>query len=89
MGAVKKCMLVKTQLDTRKIVFKRVISYPDCKNFTYNQQEKNYHLVEKHAQPSSKQSTVCFSVNKISQATTLTNNIAERNMKLSNKNVRL
>ena len=38
-----------------------VIFCPDCKCFTYNQQEMNYHMAKKHAQPSSKQSTVYLS----------------------------
>ena len=38
---------------------KGVISCPDFKYFLYNQLEMNYHMAKKHAQPSSKQSTVC------------------------------
>ena len=45
----------------RKRCAKGVISCPDCKYSTYNQQEMNYHMAKKHAQPSSKQSTVCLS----------------------------
>ena len=42
----------------RKNCSKGVISCPDCKYFTYNQQEMSYHMAKKHAQPNSKQSTV-------------------------------
>ena len=38
-----------------------VISCPDCKYFTYDQQEMRHHMAKKHAQPSSNQSTVCSS----------------------------
>ena len=37
---------------------KGVVSCPECKYSTYNQQEMSYHMAKKHAQPSSKQSTV-------------------------------
>ena len=40
---------------------KGVVSCPECKYSTYNQQEMSYHMAKKHAQPSSKQSTVCSS----------------------------
>ena len=40
---------------------KGVISCPDSKYSTYNQQEMNYHIAKKHAQPSSRQSMVCSS----------------------------
>ena len=43
----------------RKNCSKGVISCPDCKYFTYNQQEMSHHMAKKHAQPNSKQSTVC------------------------------
>ena len=43
----------------RKNCSKGVISCPDCKYFTYNQQEMSYRMAKKHAQPNSKQSTVC------------------------------
>ena len=43
----------------RKKYSKGVISCPDCKYFTYNQQEMSYHMAKKHAQPNSKQSTAC------------------------------
>ena len=43
----------------RKNCFKGVISCPNCKYFTYNQQEKNNCMAKKYAQPSSKHSTVC------------------------------
>ena len=38
-----------------------IISCPDCRYFTYNQQEMNYHVAKKHAPSTSKQSTVCSS----------------------------
>ena len=38
-----------------------IISCPDCKYFTYNKQERNYHVAKKHAPSTSKQSTVCSS----------------------------
>ena len=37
------------------------ISCPDCKYSTLDHQEMNYHIIKKHAQPSSKQSTACYS----------------------------
>ena len=37
---------------------KGVVSCPECKYSTYNQKEMSYHMAKKHAQPSSKQSTV-------------------------------
>ena len=40
---------------------KGVVSSPECKYSTYNQQEMSYHMAKNHAQPSSKQSTVCSS----------------------------
>ena len=40
---------------------KGVVSCPECKYSTYNQQEMSYHMAKKHAQPISKQSTVCSS----------------------------
>ena len=40
---------------------KGVIYFPDCKYFTYDHQEMSYHMAKKHAQPGSKQSTVCSS----------------------------
>ena len=40
---------------------KGVISCPDCKHSTYNQQELNYHMAKKHAPSTSKQSTVSSS----------------------------
>ena len=45
----------------RKRCAKGVVSCPDCKYSTYNQQEMSYHMAKKHDQPSSKQSTVCSS----------------------------
>ena len=45
----------------RKKCAKGVVSCPDCKYSTYNQQEMNYHMVKKHAPSSLKQSTVCSS----------------------------
>ena len=45
----------------RKRCAKGFVSCPECKYSTYNQQEMNYHMAKKHAQPSSKQSTVCSS----------------------------
>ena len=41
-----------------------LISCPDCKYFTYNKQEMNYHVAKKHAPSTSKQSTVCSSCEK-------------------------
>ena len=41
-----------------------IISCPDCKYFTYNQQELNYHVAKKHASLTSKQPTVCSSCKK-------------------------
>ena len=38
-----------------------VIFCPDCKYFTYNQQEINYYIAKKYAPSISKQSTVCSS----------------------------
>ena len=38
-----------------------VISCSECRYFTYNQQEMNYHVAKKHAPSTSKQSTVCSS----------------------------
>ena len=38
---------------------KGVVSCPDCKYFTYNQQQMNYRMAKKHAPSISKQSTVC------------------------------
>ena len=38
---------------------KGVISCPDCKYSTLNQQEMNYQMAKNHAQLSSKHSTVC------------------------------
>ena len=38
-----------------------IISCHDCKYFTYNKQEMNNHVAKKHAQSTSKQSTVCSS----------------------------
>ena len=43
----------------RKYCSKGVISCPDCKYFSFKKQEMSYHMAKKHAQPSSKQSTVC------------------------------
>ena len=43
---------------------KEVISCPDFKYSTYNQQEMNYHMAGKHAPSSLKQSTVCSSCEK-------------------------
>ena len=40
---------------------KGVISCPDCKYSTYNQQELNCHMAKKHAPSTSKQTTVCSS----------------------------
>ena len=51
-------MLGRMQLETGKNS-KGAVFCPDCKYFTYNQQEMNYHMAKKHAQSSSKQSTVC------------------------------
>ena len=45
----------------RKRCAKGFVSCPECKYSTYNQQEMNYHMAKKHAQPSSKQSMVCSS----------------------------
>ena len=45
----------------RKNCSKGVISCPDCKYFPYDQQEMSYNMAKKHAQPSSKQSTICSS----------------------------
>ena len=45
----------------RKSCVRGVISCPDCRYITYNQQEMNYHVVKKHAPSTSKQSTVCLS----------------------------
>ena len=45
----------------RKNCSKGGFSCPDCKYFNYNQQEMSYHMAKKHAQPNSKQSTVCSS----------------------------
>ena len=36
------------------------ISCPDCRYFTYNKQEKKYHLAKKLTPSTSKQSTVCL-----------------------------
>ena len=36
-----------------------VVSCPDCKYSTCNQQDMNYHTAKKHAPSTSKQSTVC------------------------------
>ena len=41
-----------------------IISRPDCKYFTYNKQEMNYHITKKHVPSTSKQSTVCSSCGK-------------------------
>ena len=41
-----------------------IISCLDCKYFTYNKQEMNYHLAKKHSPSTSKQSTVCSSCEK-------------------------
>ena len=38
-----------------------IISCPDCKYFTYNKQEMNYHVAKNYAPSTSKQSTVCSS----------------------------
>ena len=38
-----------------------IISCPDCKYFTYNKQEMNYHVAKKHVPSTSKQSKVCSS----------------------------
>ena len=38
-----------------------IISCTDCKYFTYNKQEMNYHVAKKHASLTLKQSTVCSS----------------------------
>ena len=38
-----------------------IIYCPDCKYFTYNKQEMNYHVAKKHAPSTSVQSTVCSS----------------------------
>ena len=45
----------------RKRCAKGVVSCPDCKYSTYNQQEMNYHMAKKHAPSISKKSTVCSS----------------------------
>ena len=45
----------------RKRCAKGVVSCPDCKYSTYNQQEMNYHMAKMHAPSRSKQSTVCSS----------------------------
>ena len=42
----------------------KVISCPNCKFFTYNKQEMNYHVAKKHAPSTSTQSTVCSSCEK-------------------------
>ena len=48
----------------RKNCVRGVISCSECRFFTYNQQETNYHVVKKHAPSISKQSTVCSSCEK-------------------------
>ena len=45
----------------RKSCARGVISCPECNYCTYNQQEMNYHAAKRHAQSTSKQSTVCSS----------------------------
>ena len=65
---------------------KGVVSCPECKYSTYNQQEMSYHMAKKHAEPSSKQSTVCSSCDKSSPVITPSNNIGERNMEQNNGN---
>ena len=63
----------------RKRCAKGVISCPDCKYFTYNQQEMNYHMAKKHAPSSLKQSTVRPVKNSL-RVTSLSNIIGEKYM---------
>ena len=56
---------------------------PNCIFMSKKKEEMNYQVVKKHAQPSSKQSTVCSSCE---QFTTLSNNIGERSMEQNNGN---
>ena len=53
------------QLDTAKVVLKElgVIFGPDCKYFTYNKQEMNFHTSKKHVKSTPK-STKCVSCEK-------------------------
>ena len=48
----------------RNIFSNGVISCPECRYFTYNQQEVNYHVAKKHAPSISKQSMVRSSCEK-------------------------
>ena len=70
----------------RKNCSKGVISCPDCKYFTYDQQEMSYHMAKKHAQPVRSSRRFVLLVKKSSQVTTLSNNIGERNMEQNNGN---
>ena len=51
--------LGRMQRDTGKNCSTGIFSCPDCKYINYNQREMNCQMVKKHAQPSSKQSTIC------------------------------
>ena len=57
---------------------------PNCIFMSKKKEEMEYQVAKKHAQPSSKQSTVCSSCE---QFTLLSNNIGERNMEQNNGNL--
>ena len=76
------CIFASTQLDIEKDVKKKQKENKcaNCHFYTKSKEEIKYHTVKKHAQSSSKYSTVFVPVIKNSQVTSLSGSIGEKNM---------
>ena len=63
-----------------------IISCPDCKYFTYNKQDMNYHVAKKHAPSISSNEQFAHLARWSFRVTNRSSNIREKNMERNNGN---